>query len=614
MSKGTTAVVKRSVLALVFSSLLSISGMVVFRPAAVSADGECSQAGYFPETTSLISNGNFSQMPSFVPPTSNPIGYNNTTPGHFYNPGGFYSQVANVGSGRYPSDIVPARNQFSVQTGHFIGTAATPAASASFGLNQLPFPGDPTYDIPATNTWWYSNGNALGNPGNASNDAAREYLIWEQDITGLEVGKEYVFVAYISNVIEPTDPAVSPGPPDYAPHDPRIRFKIGGDSGQEDGDEVLGLGVLTEEATGNTDSLNGWQRVAFSFTADETGEKLKLVDSSYGIIGDDFAMTAITMQSCETTLPAPYFQAYGGDVRVGSGFESSSGLCSTDSAARIIGWNTGGPNFVGAGAQLAAFAFSQINEFASGQMRTNTAKSLTFANTNPSNGNFGTDTYGGGLQPGNAVCASNYYAGAATAANTINTGSIAVDTLDSGTYIRNGDLTINSSTLALGSGTRVIYVNGNVTVNGFILYASANATYGNVDNIPGLRLIVQGNIYVRPGVGRMDGIYIAQPDSSGNGGRFYTCAPGSGPPSAAQVNGVCQNKLTVYGAVVADVIKLGRSSGTLDQAGDTSLLPSQEAAGSAAAEVFVMTPEVWLTSDFAGNGSFDAITTLPPVL
>lgn len=116
-----------------------------------------------------------------------------------------------------------------------------------------------------------------------------EYVNWGQDISGLTPGREYVFIAYISNAIEPVGDS---------PDDPTIRLRIGGTSGMPDGTVIGGPTVLTEAATSNTTANSGWQRVAFSFTATSASEKLKITDSSTGSWGDDFAMTSIGIAEC----------------------------------------------------------------------------------------------------------------------------------------------------------------------------------------------------------------------------------------------------------------------------------------------------------------------------
>lgn len=259
------------VVAYTLCSQLISAGLVSLSPARVSAQGECS-VGFYPKNTSLISNGDFATVPTDITPAGDP-GTSFSNPGFYYSNANFYSQMANMGTDIYPDDTGPI-NAFSAQVGSYVGGI----------LNQVTFPGDPTYTVPATSTWLYTNGNAHN---------GTEYLNWEQDVSGLVVGKKYVFVSYISNVIDP---------PQDSPDDPTMRFRIGGTSGLPDGTAAYGPTVLTESGTSNASALNGWQRVAVSFTAANTTEKLKITDSSTGSNGDDFAMTAIQIQEC---TPSP---------------------------------------------------------------------------------------------------------------------------------------------------------------------------------------------------------------------------------------------------------------------------------------------------------------------
>lgn len=264
-----------------------IAVLAVVSPRHVAAAGECSIASYFPRFTTLVRNGTFATSPSDIYPSGS-TGMSNTVPGHYYANAGFRSQMANRGHNQYPNDHRNGRqfqNVFSAQSGRF-ESIRRPELVPLFSdrIDQLPFPGDPTYGVPASNNWLYTNGNILN---------GREYLTWEQDVSGLRIGTEYVFVAYISSVIEP---------PYDAPDDPTIRFRVGGTTGMPDGTVIGGPTVLTEAATGNSRPLNGWQRVAFPFIATTTTQKFKVTDASPGTGGDDFGLTAIHISECVPTL------------------------------------------------------------------------------------------------------------------------------------------------------------------------------------------------------------------------------------------------------------------------------------------------------------------------
>ena len=127
--------------------------------------------------------------------------------------------------------------------------------------------------------------------------------------------------------------------------------------------------------------------------------------------------------------------------------------------------------------------------------------------------------------------------------------------------------------------------------------------WASVEDIPGLKVVVTGNISIDPAVSQLDGIYVAQPDSSGNGGNIYTCADVSGNPISN--HDTCkQAVLTVNGSFIAKRVVLGRTAGT--------------AITGQPAEVFNYLPEVWFTdwpdADAQKGFRYDSISNLPPIL
>jgi hypothetical protein len=318
----------------------------------------------------------------------------------------------------------------------------------------------------------------------------------------------------------------------------------------------------------------------------------------------------------------PYFRVYGGDVIAGAGF-AGAGPC-TNQDAPIISWNrpNGTGPYIGSGGQMAVMAMHAIYEFASGQTRTNSAqpKSSTFANVAPSFNNYAVNPYGGGLiaSPGTAPCAPDWMAGVSGT----NPGpTLAVPNVPDTvlTLHSPGDLTIPAINLAARSRVTV-YVDGNAFIEGTgIRYLNSN-NYANIFEIPSFRLIVRGNIYIAPTVTQLDGNYIAQPSTPTNG-RIYTCggqlwAARAGllryVPDDAGLRGVCRtNRLTVYGTMTADTIKLLRTRGTL-----TNSVPNESSsAGGNPGEVFIDTAETWLSGGLDNaEGEADGYVPLPPVL
>jgi hypothetical protein len=125
---------------------------------------------------------------------------------------------------------------------------------------------------------------------------------------------------------------------------------------------------------------------------------------------------------------------------------------------------------------------------------------------------------------------------------------------------------------------------------------------------------VKGNIYVGSNVTRLDGVYIAQPDSgkpAGTTGRIFTCRStgGGGRIADSDMASQCDNQLMVYGAFIADRIILQRTHGTL-YAGATN-----EGVTANIAEVFQGTPNLYIgyPAYSTDNGLYDSIKELPPV-
>ena len=128
--------------------------------------------------------------------------------------------------------------------------------------------------------------------------------------------------------------------------------------------------------------------------------------------------------------------------------------------------------------------------------------------------------------------------------------------------------------------------------------------------------MVNGNIYIRPGVTELSGDYIAT-------GTIYTCLPSGVSPGAntaaaraAYATACDDNQLFVYGNFIAPTIKFLRLANTVNDSA-----PGQIRDTSMAGEVFIQSPENWFTdveeliAPVGGfNGKFDAVTALPPLL
>lgn len=305
----------------------------------------------------------------------------------------------------------------------------------------------------------------------------------------------------------------------------------------------------------------------------------------------------------------PYFKVTGGDISAGAGMNvgglgCAAGGVAPNPEASIVSWNRGGGagGYGGAGSQYGALALKHLLGFVSGQ----DSGLVPPAGLQPSRLSFGNrgaidqvdparELYGG--QFGSTSCTADYFANANGTLMGNRTLSSILGVAAGSTYIvANGD-------------HRTIYVNGNVRIDVNIVFTGS---YPNTAAIPSFAIIVKGNMYVDPGIDKLDGFYIAQPSSgSSTNGIIYTCAPLGFGTNAVNVltsdlQDDCDTALTVTGAFVGRQVWLLRTAGTLS--------------GSTAAETFNYSPDVWLSTPF-GNGltppatdDYDSITSLPPVL
>ena len=585
------------------------SSSLLLSPPKAKAAAEC-DPGSFPETTSAIANGDFAVRPFPENPAGN-VGKDNTTTVDY---GTFLSQAYNVGYDSYPSDVSPPRNQFSIQDGDFFEPG--PA-----GLDQKHFPGDPAFFINGTNTWYYSNGNALN---------GAEYINWEQDITGLLPNRQYVFVAYITNLIEPSVNDAD---------DPRITLKIGGNTGQVDGTAIWGPELIDEASTANAQPLGGWKRVAAAFDTDATGNiKLKIIDSADSINGDDFGITAITLQLCQPIKDgwAPIMRAYGNDVYAGGGYFDGStcvsqGTPPANPAVKGFGrFNPPSPSdhstYSGTAAELGIFTPGEITGFLPGgnmQVARSALWELSFANT-VDNGtirkNATTLGFGGGF--GTPFCPTFP---SPVSPQLRNNATLNISSLPSGDYVvQRPDVDIIAPT-PIANGTHIrIFTDGNAFLRTNIVYANVGAGWATANDIPLVEIYPTGDLYVQENVSEVTGVFKAK-------GNFYTCVANNGTilhPNNSPVYNTpavghhmtyiannCQTKLTVYGSVTAEQMFLYR----VTKKGVVNAVVGEGRNSANLAESFVFSPEVYLAylSAHPGGvitvGSPDSIVALPPV-
>ena len=295
-----------------------------------------------------------------------------------------------------------------------------------------------------------------------------------------------------------------------------------------------------------------------------------------------------TATDCVTIAKSPYVQ-FIGDVWAGGGFAAvAPGDCkiganiTTVTRSRAL---TGDGTTPGSGTTYGAFALGKITNFGSASMARVAASGMgdnwTFSNIN--SGNLG---YFGAAQH----CIPDYISSYASAPPQ-GAGVINVSGGVSGAWRVGGDSTFHGT---MTPGRQKVYVvTGNVTIDADLQYPP---TFGSAADIPSLVIIATGNIYIRSNVTQMDGIFIAR-------GTVYTCHPKVEPATITTCNG----KLTVNGSISSNRLDLFRTAGA-----DGSTPATQKAA----AEVFNLSPEVYLKNALNLNGKTTlntaTIRELPP--
>ncbi|HWB38799.1 MAG TPA: hypothetical protein VG604_01005 [Candidatus Saccharimonadales bacterium] len=329
--------------------------------------------------------------------------------------------------------------------------------------------------------------------------------------------------------------------------------------------------------------------------------------------------------SCTANLSdVPYVKVYGGDI---TGTKSSS----------TIGGFTehdfgDGAYTAGSGTSLLTVSSGFINGLVSGeltQFSSSSPYSLTAANTSDST----VQKYGYGGSAGFNPSPSDYYSNNAGAKS--DTDSLGV-TIANHASSGNGSYSIASTqTLpSSGNGTTyitpgerlVIYVNGDVNINGNICYSTdskcGDTNWTSNSKVPYLEIVAKGKINIAPNVTELDGIYIA-------GGTINDCSG----TNANNYYASCSKQLVVYGSFIGGHVDLLRTYGTVY---DATKQPTPEkftlnsgssastcsngsgtpATTNCAAEIFQFSPENFFGANAGAPtaNQWEAITTLPPLL
>jgi len=339
----------------------------------------------------------------------------------------------------------------------------------------------------------------------------------------------------------------------------------------------------------------------------------------------------------------PYVHFYGNDVIAGGGY----GDCTVTGSGNARGYGLfGSPrnhaSYKGTASELAVFATGQIDGVLPGfqDITRNSLTALSFSNSNSSVGS-GSLPFGGGFS--DIFCADNLWAkkpsnselmtftpvadGTVTNPNAV---KVNLNNLGNGSYYyRHSEIHIFSNT-KIPAGKRItIYVEGNAVIGRSNPSAVTELAYDtavpwtDTSQIPLIKIITLGNIYVDNDITQMDGMYVAVPDPnrpSGTDptGEIHTCALFSSglnllkESTDERIATQCRTKLTVNGAFIAKKVQLLRSIGNVPNAG----IAPEPYTSANIAEVFRFSPELYLAllSEGQPDGTFDAILSLPPAL
>ena len=254
---------------------------------AIDAQAQTACPAGFVKKTDFLPNGNYATLPTQN--GSNPMNGNAGTAA--YDPAIYaatdWGNGVNV-SGKYylNNGFLPPDGGFNFVAGDYTdGTN-----NINNARSQVRFSGDPAFGVPATPNMMIWNGNAFA--GNASPN--NEIIVYQRNLTGLIIGRQYTFWYYASSAYQFP-----------LPNDPTMRIRIGGTVGFPTGTVVAGPLQLDDVPTNNASPLGGWVRQAYSFTATTTSLLIKVTDGSDGNGGDDLAITGFGLDQCQ---PLPVSQ------------------------------------------------------------------------------------------------------------------------------------------------------------------------------------------------------------------------------------------------------------------------------------------------------------------
>lgn len=336
----------------------------------------------------------------------------------------------------------------------------------------------------------------------------------------------------------------------------------------------------------------------------------------------------------------PYARFYGNDVFAGGDYGET---CSINGAADaqgngIFGSANTHAEYRGMAAELAVFATGGIDNVLPGSQDLGRTSRSALGFSNESAFTTGTTEFGGGFAV--AQCADDYWAERPTDTtaplisgthSVSNLPIVDLSTLTTDDYYYSGSVHLMTPAgQSIQSGRRItIYINGDIWI-GDDTYTGGGARqvaynpgpWATIADIPLVRIIAYGNIYVDNNVSQLDGQYVALPNPADvTSGEIHTCALSEtttdlkpGLINAAGVSANCQRQLVVNGAFIARQVHLLRTTGNVA----TAVAGAEPANSANIAEVFRFSPELYLALVAQGKGAasaeFDGVLSLPPAL
>jgi hypothetical protein len=336
----------------------------------------------------------------------------------------------------------------------------------------------------------------------------------------------------------------------------------------------------------------------------------------------------------------PYVKFFGNDVIAGGGFGDckSSSIVADVKSYGIFNPSRNQAGYKGSSSELAVFASGQIDGVLPGSQDTSRllTTALSFSNENNSGGTFDF----GGQFDGN-LCIGDFWTDTLYEPLTgliddripSNNSAQKVDlnSLSSGSYSYGlgsvSQLHVGSSGLIPPGRKITIYVNGDVVIGSttaanydYKVAYDTSRNWGGIDQIPLIKIVSKGNIYIDDNVSQFDGLLVAVEDSENLNptGEVHTCSLFSAGinivGNETAITRDCNHRLEINGAVIAKKIRLLRSNGNLQSA-----VNAPEPYSSAnIAEVFRFSPELYLamlsSRSTENMGKFDSVLSLPPAL